>query len=172
MNAPTRVWDTLQRNRAERLARAQAALGSELAGKSLPAARIGDLLHAVLECGDRVCIEGNNQKQADFLAQALCQLDPQRINDLHMLQSVLTLPEHLDVFDRGIASKLDFSFSGPQAARVAKLASAGKLNIGAIHTYLELFSRYFIDLPPRVSLVAAEAADRRGNIYTGPNTED
>jgi len=172
MNAPTRVWDTLQRNRAERLARAQAALGSELAGKSLPAARIGDLLHAVLECGDRVCIEGNNQKQADFLAQALCQLDPQRINDLHMLQSVLTLPEHLDVFDRGIASKLDFSFSGPQAGRVAKLASAGKLNIGAIHTYLELFSRYFIDLPPRVSLVAAEAADRRGNIYTGPNTED
>ncbi|HEY1147124.1 MAG TPA: malonate decarboxylase subunit alpha [Pseudoduganella sp.] len=172
MNAPTRVWDSLQRNRAERLARAQSALGSDLAGKALPAARIEDLLHAVLECGDRVCIEGNNQKQADFLAGALCRLDPQRINNLHMLQSVLTLPEHLDVFDRGIASKLDFSFSGPQAGRVAKLASAGKLNIGAIHTYLELFGRYFIDLPPRVSLVAAEAADRKGNIYTGPNTED
>jgi malonate decarboxylase alpha subunit len=172
MNAPTRVWDSLQRNRAERLARAQSALGSDLAGKALPAARIEDLLHAVLECGDRVCIEGNNQKQADFLAGALCRLDPQRINNLHMLQSVLTLPEHLDVFDRGIASRLDFSFSGPQAGRVAKLASAGKLNIGAIHTYLELFGRYFIDLPPRVSLVAAEAADRKGNIYTGPNTED
>ena len=172
MNAPTRVWDSLQRNRADRLARAQSALGSDLAGKALPAARIEDLLHAVLECGDRVCIEGNNQKQADFLAGALCRLDPQRINNLHMLQSVLTLPEHLDVFDRGVASKLDFSFSGPQAGRVAKLASAGKLNIGAIHTYLELFGRYFIDLPPRVSLVAAEAADRKGNIYTGPNTED
>jgi len=172
MNAPTRVWDSLQRNRAERLARAQSALGSDLAGKALPAGRIEDLLHAVLECGDRVCIEGNNQKQADFLAGALCRLDPQRINNLHMLQSVLTLPEHLDVFDRGIASRLDFSFSGPQAGRVAKLASAGKLNIGAIHTYLELFGRYFIDLPPRVSLVAAEAADRKGNIYTGPNTED
>jgi malonate decarboxylase alpha subunit len=172
MNAPTRVWDSLQRNRAARLARAQAALGGDLAGKSLPAARIEDLLHAVLECGDRVCIEGNNQKQADFLAGALCRLDPQRINNLHMLQSVLTLPEHLDVFERGVANRLDFSFSGPQAGRVAKLASAGKLNIGAIHTYLELFGRYFIDLPPRVSLVAAEAADRQGNIYTGPNTED
>jgi malonate decarboxylase alpha subunit len=172
MNAPTRVWDSLQRNRAERLARVRAALGGDLAGKSLPAGRIADLLHAALECGDRVCIEGNNQKQADFLAGALSRLDPARINNLHMLQSVLALPEHLDVFENGVASRLDFSFSGPQAGRVARLASAGKLNIGAIHTYLELFGRYFIDLPPRVSLVAAEAADRKGNIYTGPNTED
>ena len=172
MNAPTRVWDRLQRNRNDRLARARSVLGGELAGKALPAARIADLLHAVLENGDRVCIEGNNQKQADFLAQALAGLDPQRVHDLHMLQSVLALPEHLDVFERGVASKLDFSFSGPQAARVAKLAAAGKLNIGAIHTYLELISRYFIDLPPRVALVAAEAADRNGNLYTGPNTED
>ena len=172
MNAPNRVWDSLQRNRNGRLSRARSVLGGELTGKALPAARISDLLHAVLENGDRVCIEGNNQKQADFLAQALAGLDPQRVHDLHMLQSVLALPEHLDVFERGVASKLDFSFSGPQAARVAKLAAAGKLNIGAIHTYLELFSRYFIDLPPRVALVAAEAADRNGNLYTGPNTED
>jgi malonate decarboxylase alpha subunit len=89
-----------------------------------------------------------------------------------MLQSVLALPEHLDVFDKGVAAKLDFSFSGPQAGRLAKLVSAGKLNIGAIHTYLELFGRYFIDLTPQVALVAAQAADRHGNLYTGPNTED
>ncbi len=167
-----RQWDTLQRNRAARLERGRATLGNELAGKSLPAGRIADLLHAVLECGDRVCLEGNNQKQADFLGQALAGLDPARVNGLHMLQSVLALPEHLDVFERGVASKLDFSFSGPQAGRVAKLLAAGKLNIGAIHTYLELFSRYFVDLPPRVALIAAEAADRNGNLYTGPNTED
>ena len=171
MNGP-RVWNTLQLNRAERLQRAQAAIGNELSGKALPAARIADLLHAVLECGDRVCLEGNNQKQADFLGHALAHLNPERVNRLHILQSVLALPEHLDVFERGVASKLDFSFSGPQSLRVARLASAGKLNIGAIHTYLELFSRYFIDLPPRVSLIAAEAADRHGNLYTGPNTED
>jgi malonate decarboxylase alpha subunit len=171
MTAP-RVWNTLQQDRTARLARAAKALGADLAGKVVPAARIKDLLHSVLACGDRVCLEGNNQKQADFLAQALAGLDPARINGLHMLQSVLALPEHLDVFERGVASKLDFSFSGPQAARVAKLAASGKLNIGAIHTYLELFSRYFIDLPPRVALVAAEAADRQGNLYTGANTED
>jgi malonate decarboxylase alpha subunit len=167
-----KTWDTLQSNRAARLARARTVLGAALEGKAVPATRIADLLHNVLECGDRVCLEGNNQKQADFLGKALAALDPARINQLHMLQSVLALPEHLDVFERGVASRLDFSFSGPQAGRVAKLVASGQLNIGAIHTYLELFSRYFIDLIPRVSLVAAEAADRNGNLYTGPNTED
>ena len=170
MNAPTRVWNGLQANRAQRLARAHGALGG--AGKVVDAARLPELLYQVLECGDRVCLEGNNQKQADFLAQALAALDPQRVNRLHMLQSVLALPEHLDVFERGVASRLDFSFSGPQGGRVAKLLAAGKLNIGAIHTYLELFGRYYMDLPPRVALIAAEAADAHGNLYTGPNTED
>ncbi|WP_039785695.1 malonate decarboxylase subunit alpha [Herbaspirillum huttiense] len=169
---PTAVWNRRQTNRNERLARASSVLGNSLEGKLLPAARIADLLYAVIELGDRVCVEGNNQKQADFLAKGLAALDPARVNGLHMLFSVLALPEHLDVFEKGIADRLDFSFSGPQAGRLAKLASAGKLNIGAIHTYLELFGRYFVDLTPRVALVAAQAADRHGNLYTGPNTED
>jgi malonate decarboxylase alpha subunit len=172
MANPPRAWDTLQQNRRQRLQRAASCLGNDAQHKAIPAARVSDLLHAVLEPGDRVCIEGNNQKQADFLAQAMARLDPRRIHGLHMLQSVLALPEHLDVFERGVASTLDFSFSGPQAARVARLAGAGQLRIGAIHTYLELYSRYFMDLPPRVCLLAAEAADRHGNLYTGPNTED
>jgi malonate decarboxylase alpha subunit len=37
---------------------------------------------------------------------------------------------------------------------------------------LELFARYFIDLTPQVALIAAVSADRDGNLYTGPNTED
>ncbi|MDY0976944.1 malonate decarboxylase subunit alpha [Massilia sp. CFBP9012] len=172
MNQSEGRWTTQQRNRGDRLARVQAALGGALDGKIVQAAHIVDLLNAVLEPGDRVCLEGNNQKQADFLGKALTKVDTSRVHDLHMLLSVLSLPEHLDVFDKGIASKLDFSFSGPQAGRLAKLAQAGKLNIGAIHTYLELFARYFIDLTPRVALVAAEMADREGNLYTGPNTED
>jgi malonate decarboxylase alpha subunit len=88
------------------------------------------------------------------------------------VQSVLALPEHLDLFENGIASKLDFSFSGPQSARLAKMVSAGQIQIGAIHTYLELFARYFVDLTPRVSLVCAQSADAQGNLYTGANTED
>jgi malonate decarboxylase alpha subunit len=167
-----RIWTTQQASLAARLARVQRELGGTLQGKILPAAQLDALLYQVLEPGDRVCIEGNNQKQADFLARTLAALDPARINGLHMLQSVLALPEHLDVFENGIADRLDFSFSGPQAARLARMVAAGKINIGAIHTYLELFARYFIDLTPRIALVAAQAADRHGNLYTGPNTED
>ena len=89
-----------------------------------------------------------------------------------MVQSVLALPEHLDVFERGIATRLDFSFSGPQGGRLARLVGENRIAIGAIHTYLELFGRYFVDLTPRVSLICAQSADRAGNLYTGPNTED
>lgn len=163
-----RDWNTQARNREDRLARA-AGLAQ---GKRVQASDAGALLEAVLEPGDRVCLEGNNQKQADFLATTLAAVDPARVHGLHMVQSVLALPEHLDLFERGIATKLDFSFSGPQGARLARMVGAGQIAIGAIHTYLELFGRYFVDLTPRVSLVAAQSADAAGNLYTGPNTED
>jgi malonate decarboxylase alpha subunit len=163
-----RDWNLQGRNREARLARA-ARLAD---GKRVAAGDARALLEAVLEPGDRVCLEGNNQKQADFLARTLASVDPAQVHGLHMVQSVLALPEHLDVFERGIAAKLDFSFSGPQGGRLAKMVGAGQIAIGAIHTYLELFGRYFVDLTPRVSLVAAQSADAAGNLYTGPNTED
>ncbi|RLK55998.1 malonate decarboxylase alpha subunit [Stenotrophomonas rhizophila] len=163
-----RDWNTLADRRQARLQRAtDAGLG-----RLVPHAEVPQLLHTVLEPGDRVCLEGNNQKQADFLAECLAQLDPAQVHGLHMVQSVLSLPSHLDVFERGIAQRLDFSFSGPQSGRLANLVAEGRIEIGAIHTYLELFGRYFIDLTPQVALIAAQAADRHGNLYTGPNTED
>ena len=165
-------WNTKAHNRAQRLARVANVLGLQCVGKRIATEAVVTLLEAALEPGDRVCLEGNNQKQADFLARALLQMDPQRVHGLHMVQSVLALPEHLDIFENGIASRLDFSFSGPQGARLAKLVAAGQIEIGAIHTYLELFARYFVDLTPKVALVAAHAADAEGNLYTGPNTED
>ncbi|WP_422011748.1 malonate decarboxylase subunit alpha [Roseateles sp.] len=171
MKAPL-PWNRRAQRREARLARVAQSLGDGLSGKQVDAAQVVALLESALEPGDRVCLEGNNQKQADFLADALVQLDPARVHDLHMVQSVLSLPQHLDVFENGIAAKLDFSFSGPQSQRLARLVSQGRLQIGAIHTYLELFARYFVDLTPQVALVAAQSADREGNLYTGPNTED
>jgi malonate decarboxylase alpha subunit len=163
-----RQWDRNARSRAARVARA-APLAR---GKCVEAAKAIALLEAVIEAGDRVCLEGNNQKQADFLAQCLVGVDTAKVHDLHLVQSVLALPEHIDVFERGVAKRLDFSFSGPQGARLAQLVGEGRIEIGAIHTYLELFGRYFVDLTPNVSLIAAQSADRNGNLYTGPNTED
>jgi malonate decarboxylase alpha subunit len=162
------IRDTRRQGRLRRLERA-AGLGL---ARLLPAERIGELLEALIEPGDRVCLEGNNQKQADFLAEALADCNPERLHHLHMVQSVLALPSHVDVFERGLASRLDFSFSGPQAGRLARLVQDRRIEIGAIHTYLELYGRYFVDLTPDVCLIAAQAADAAGNLYTGPNTED
>jgi malonate decarboxylase alpha subunit len=164
----TRVWDRARRGRRARLERARAA-GLE---RWVEPARATALLEAIVEPGDRVCVEGDNQKQADFLAGALARADPGRLHDLHLVLSVLALPEHVDLFERGLARRVDFSFSGPQSVRLAQLVKEGRIEIGAIHTYLELYARYFVDLTPRVALVAALAADHEGNLYTGPNTED
>ena len=147
--------------------------GSRLAkGKIVEARDATALLEAVLRTGDRVCLEGDNQKQADLLAGALAAVDVGKVRDLHMVQSGVVLPEHLDVFESGVAKRLDYAYSGPQSARIAKMLFGGKIELGAVHTYLELFARYFIDLTPQVALVAAVSADRNGNLYTGPNTED
>lgn len=156
------------RREPRRAARARAHVD----GKVCAAADAVALLEAVLESGDRICIEGNNQKHADFLAQCLAKVDPARVRDLHVVQSNLALPPHLDVFERGIARRLDFCYAGPQGVRMARLVREGRIELGAIHTYLELYSRYFADLTPQVGIVAAESADRAGNLYTGPNTED
>lgn len=130
------------------------------------------LLESVIAPGDRVALEGNNQKQADFLSRSLASVDPERVHELHMLMSSISRPEHLDIFEKGIAHRIDFSYAGSQSARVPALIADGTMVVGAIHTYLELYSRMFIDLIPDVALIAADKADSAGNLYTGPNTED
>jgi len=163
-----RDWATQKAARAARIA----AGASFARGKVVQAADLAPFLEAVLRPGDRICLEGDNQKQADLLADALAEVDPDVIHDLHMVQSGIVLPSHLDVFEKGIARRLDYSYSGPQAARIARMLYGGQIALGAVHTYLELFARYFIDLTPQVALIAAVSADRDGNLYTGPNTED
>ena len=162
---------TWSKARAARDARLQA--GGKLAkGKIVGVADATALLEAVIRPGDRVCLEGDNQKQADLLARALAAVDVAKVHDLHMVQSGIVLPEHLDLFESGVAKRLDYAFSGPQSTRIAKMLFGGKIELGAVHTYLELFARYFVDLTPNVALIVAVAADRDGNLYTGPNTED
>jgi malonate decarboxylase alpha subunit len=161
------IWDAQKANRDARI-----AAGMRYAtGKTISSETLLAFLEAIIRPGDRVCIEGDNQKQADMLSAALADVDPAKIHDLHMVQSGVILPEHLDIFDKGIAKRLDYSYSGPQAARIARMLFGREIELGAIHTYLELFARYLIDLTPHVALIAAVSADRDGNLYTGPNTE-
>ncbi len=162
-------WNSLEKDYQERIDKGKAFVTD---GKIVPSEKAVELLEAIIKPGDKVNLEGNNQKQADFLADCLCKVDTEKVNNLHMVQSVMSLPSHLDMFENGVAKKVDFSFSGPQAGRLADFIQEGKIELGAIHTYLELFGRYYIDLTPKVSLVAAFQADREGNLFTGFNTED
>jgi malonate decarboxylase alpha subunit len=163
-----RTWTTRCDRKNARLAKAS----SFAKGRIIDPDQIVEALEALIQPGDRLALEGNNQKQADFLSRALAKVNAKKIHDIHLLISSLSRPEHLDLFENGIARKIDFSYAGPQSLRVAQLLEDKKLDIGAIHTYIELYARMFVDLIPNVALVCAEKGDPQGNIYTGPNTED
>ncbi|QNK33305.1 malonate decarboxylase subunit alpha [Serratia sp. JUb9] len=165
---PARVWDSRRQEKQRRLASVQ----GQVQGKVIPTADLTAALERLLVPGDRVVLEGNNQKQADFLSRMLAQVDPSTVHDLHMIMPSVGRAEHLDIFEKGIARKLDFAFSGTQSLRISQLLEDGQLEIGAIHTYIELYSRLYVDLVPNVALVAGFKADRQGNLYTGPSTED
>ena len=143
-----------------------------MSGPVLAQNKMVEALEVVIQSGDRIVMEGDNQKQADFLSRSLAEVDPKKIHDLHLIISSISRPEHLRVFELGIAKKVDFAFAGPQSLRVAQLLEDGVLEIGAIHTYVELYARLLVDLVPNVVLVCAEQADQEGNLFTGPNTED
>ena len=165
---PARAWNTRRTEKAARLARAATIAD----GRVVPTGDIVAFLEAVIAPGDRVVLEGNNQKQADFLSRSLAGVDAARVHDLHMIIPSVSRPEQLDLFEKGIARRLDFSFAGPQSLRISQLLTDGLLEIGAIHTYIELYGRLYVDLTPNVVLVAGFKADRAGNLYTGASTED
>ena len=165
---PKPQWSKRRTEKQRRL-----ALVRHLAtGPVLRTEDIVEVFEALIAPGDRVVLEGNNQKQADFLSRSLARVDPSKVNQLHMIMPSVSRPEHLDLFERGIARKLDFAFAGAQSLRISQFLQDGLLEVGAIHTYVELYARLYVDLTPQVVLVAAYKADRQGNLYTGPSTED
>lgn len=99
----------------------------------------------------------------DLVAAAVA--DPELVHDLHLLISSVSLPEHLDVFERGICRRIDFAYAGPQSVRMAQMIADGTVEVGAIHTYVELYSRMFVDLIPNVVLLCAAQADRRKPLH-------
>src|ERR1700685_3664697 len=119
-------WQKRRTVRDQRISSARAIAKGKIVSSSDATA----LLEALLRPGDRICIEGDNQKQADTLAKALAACDPAKVFDLHMVQSGVVLPSHLDLFERRIARRLDYSYSGPQSARIARMLYAGQIELG------------------------------------------
>ena len=164
----SRSWTTRRDEKQRRLR----SVSSWMKGPHLPRDKLVESLQMLIAPGDRIVLEGDNQKQADFLSRSLVRVDPKKLHDLHLIISSISRPEHLTLFELGIAKKVDFAFAGTQSLRVSQLLEDGVLEIGAIHTYVELYARLLVDLAPNVVLVCALQADAAGNLYTGPETED
>ena len=162
------IWDQERRSKAERMEKA----AGYARGKRVGTEEIVPFLESVIRPGDRVVLEGCNQKQAAFLAGALKEVNQGKVHDLNMIIPSISRDEHLDLFDRGIASEINFSFAGVQSRRLAEMVAENTVKIGAIHTYLELYGRLYVDLTPNVCLIAADKADSNGNLYTGYYTEE
>jgi len=165
---PSRSWTTRRDEKQRRLR----LVSSWMKGPLLPRDKLVESLQLLIAPGDRIVLEGDNQKQADFLSRSLVRADPKKLHDLHLIISSISRPEHLTLFELGIAKKVDFAFAGTQSLRVSQLLEDGVLEIGAIHTYVELYARLLVDLAPNVVLVCALQADAAGNLYTGSETED
>lgn len=158
-------------NRREGKRRKLAQIKPWMDGKILAGRYIVEALECLLVSGDKVVIE-SAQKAADFLSRSLAKANPKKLYGLHIIIAAISRPDHLAIFEQGIAKRVDFSFAGPQSLRVAQMVEDGQIEIGSFHTYVELSARMFVDLIPNAVLVCAQMADRAGNLYTGANTEE
>lgn len=84
-------------------------------GAVLPAEHATEALQKLLMPGDRVVLEGNNQKQADFLARALAAADPGALHDLHMIMPSVSLPSTWISSSAALRAAWIFPSPGPRA---------------------------------------------------------
>lgn len=162
------LWNSSKKEKAERINSVTHITNNKI----IPADRIIEFLENIIKPADTVILEGDNQKQASFLSESLARLNPEKVNNLHMVMANISRSEHLDLFENKIASVIDFAYAGNQSKRLADMVEKKKINIGSINTYLELYARLFVDLIPDICLIAADKSDGEGNLYTGSNTED
>jgi len=118
--AAGRVWDTRRTAKRERLT----AAGPHTHAKVIDPNALALVLEAVIRPGDKVALEGDNQKQADFLSRTLAACDPRKLHDLHMLIGSVSRAEHLDLFEQGIAGVTPLGRSA-EAADLERLRRDG-----------------------------------------------
>jgi len=78
---PPSLWAKHRAEKHRRFAR----VASIADGVVLPTERIVHVLQALIAPGDRAVVEGNNQKQLDFLSRSLAKVDPERVHDLRLI---------------------------------------------------------------------------------------
>ncbi len=88
-----RSWTT----RNEEKKRRTALVAPWMSGPILPKEKIVEALELLVASGDRIVIEGDNQKQADFLSRSLIKVNPKKLHDLHLIVSSISRPEQICV---------------------------------------------------------------------------
>jgi malonate decarboxylase alpha subunit len=106
--------------RRDEKARRMRAVQAWMSGPILPREKTIDALESVIVSGDRIVMEGDNHKQADFLSRSLVQVDAKEVHDLHLIISSISRPEHLTLFELGIAKKVDLHSQVPRTVASRK----------------------------------------------------
>src|SRR5260221_12613762 len=114
MKQVPRSWTTRRDEKRRRMQLVQ----PWMQGPILPKARIIEALETLIVSGDRTVLEGDNQKQADFLSRFLVKVDPKKLHDLHLIISSISRPENLTLFELGIARSVDFAFDVRKSLRL------------------------------------------------------
>ena len=91
VEAPVRSWTTRREEKKRRLG----LIARWMNGAILRQEKIVEALELLIAPADRVVIEGDNQKQADFLSRSLVKVDPKTVHNLHLIISSISRPEHL-----------------------------------------------------------------------------
>jgi malonate decarboxylase alpha subunit len=78
--APQRAANSWTTRRDEKRRRIE-SVRSWMQGPILSQEKIVDALELLVKSGDRVVLEGDNQKQADFLSRSLVKVDPKKLQD-------------------------------------------------------------------------------------------
>src|SRR5580698_7647913 len=91
----TRSWTTRRDEKRRRMG----LVSSWMNGSLLPREKLVESLEALIAPGDRIVLEGDNQKQADFLSRSLVKVDPKKLHDLHLIISSISRPEQLTLFE-------------------------------------------------------------------------
>ena len=74
----SRSWTTRRDEKRRRMQLIQ----PWMKGPILPKERIIEALETLIVSGDRIVLEGDNQKQADFLSRSLVKVDPKKLHDI------------------------------------------------------------------------------------------
>jgi Malonate decarboxylase, alpha subunit, transporter len=97
--------------------------------------------HCVKDVSGRIQQEGkvgSTRRELDCWMKALPQ--PWSVGMDATIISSIGRPEHLTLFELGIAKKVEFAFADPQSLHVSPLLEDGKLDIGTVHTCVELYT--------------------------------